>query len=136
MKEKLGSSRLKYFVLLHFLVLFYSTSGILSKLAAKVPFSLDLLKEVIKNRDFLNENIVKFVLCYGGIVAVLGIYAIVWQQILKHINLTTAFCNKSAEMIWGILWGVLFFHEAIKWNMILGAVIVITGVIIVVTSDE
>lgn len=119
MKTNQATGKLKYFLVLHILVLFYSFSGVFSKIAAK--------------QDFLS---LKFILCYGGIVAILGIYAIVWQQVLKHINLTTAFCNKSAEMIWGILWGVLFFSEAIKWNMILGAVIVIIGVIIVVTSDE
>ena len=78
----------------------------------------------------------RFCLCYGGMIAILGIYAIAWQQIIKHIPLTTAFCNKAVEIVWGILWGVLIFKEAIKWNMILGAVIVIAGVIIVVTADE
>lgn len=119
MEKKRKENNLKYFFILHILVLFYSLSGICSKLAAK--------------QDFMSF---KFCLCYAGIIAILGVYAIVWQQILKHINLTTAFCNKSAEMIWGILWGAIFFKEAIKWNMILGAVIVIIGVIIVVTSDE
>ncbi len=119
MENEKKTGKIKYFLVLHVLVLFYSLSGICSKIAA--------------TQDFMSF---KFILCYGGIIGILGVYAIVWQQVLKHINLTTAFCNKSAEMIWGILWGVLFFKEAIKWNMILGAVIVIVGVIIVVTSDE
>ena len=78
----------------------------------------------------------RFCLCYGGMIAILGVYAIAWQQIIKQMSLTTAFCNKAVEIVWGILWGVLIFKEAIKWNMILGAVIVIAGVIIVVTADE
>lgn len=69
-------------------------------------------------------------------IAILGVYAIAWQQIIKHIPLTTAFCNKAVGIVWGIMWGALIFKEAIKWNMILGAVIVIAGVIIVVTADE
>lgn len=119
MGKKLNAGKSKYFLLLHILVFVYSFSGVCSKIAA--------------NQEFLS---LKFCLCYAGVIAILGVYAIVWQQVLKHIELTTAFCNKSAEMIWGILWGTLFFKEAIKWNMILGAVIVIIGVIIVVTSDE
>lgn len=110
---------LKYFLMLHIIVFIYSLSGICSKIAAQQKFMSP-----------------KFCLCYAGIIAVLGIYAIAWQQVLKHINLTTAFCNKSAEMIWGILWGVLIFKETISWKMILGAVIVIIGVIIVVMDDE
>ena len=97
----------------------YSLGGILSKFASKESlFSF------------------KFCLFYSGIILILGIYAIVWQQILKHIQLTTAFCNKAVTIVWGIIWGALIFKEQIKINMIIGAVIVIVGVIIVVKADE
>lgn len=107
------------FVILHILLLIMSFGGILSKLASAEPF-LSL----------------RFCLCYGGMIAILGVYAIAWQQIIKQMSLTTAFCNKAIEIVWGIMWGVLIFKESVKWNMILGAVIVIAGVIIVVTADE
>ncbi len=110
--------KFKYFAVLHILLFVYSFSGVFSKLASK--------------QDFLS---VKFCLCYIGIIGILGIYAIVWQQILKHIPLTTAFCNKAVGIIWGMLLGALIFKESIKINMIIGAVIVIIGVIIVVKSD-
>ena len=116
---KKEGGKLKYFIALHILLLFYSFSNVCSKLAAK--------------EKFLSP---KFILLYGCIIAILGVYAIVWQQIIKHIPLTTAFCNKAVGIIWGIVWGVLFFSEQIKWNMIVGAVIVIIGVIIVVKADE
>ena len=107
------------FVILHILLLIMSLGGVCSKLASAEPF-LSL----------------RFCLCYGGIIAILGVYAIAWQQIIKQMSLTTAFCNKAIEIVWGIMWGVLIFKESVKWNMILGAVIVIAGVIIVVTADE
>lgn len=107
------------FVVLHVLMLFYSFSGVLSKVAS--------------HQKFLS---LPFILLYGGMIFILGVYAIVWQQILKNIPLTTAFCNKSVTILWGILWGALFFQEKIKWNMLLGAAIVIVGVILVVKSDE
>ena len=112
-------SNLIYYIVLHILLLFYSFSGVCSKFAS--------------GEKFLSF---KFILLYGGIIAILGVYAIVWQQILKHIPLTTAFCNKAVGIIWGIVWGFLIFKEAVKWNMLVGAVIVIIGVIIVVKSDE
>ena len=34
-----------------------------------------------------------------------------------------------------MLWGVLIFSETITWNMIVGAVIVVAGVIMVVKAD-
>lgn len=116
-KNKLQN--IKHYLVLHIFLFFYSLSGILSKLAS--------------GEEFLS---LRFCLCYGGMIAILGVYAIAWQQIIKQMSLTTAFCNKAIEIVWGIMWGALIFKEAIKWNMILGAVIVIAGVIIVVTADE
>ncbi|WP_439746502.1 EamA family transporter [Eubacterium sp.] len=109
----------KYYTILHITLFINSFGAVCSKMASTQPF-LSL----------------RFCLCYGGMIAILGVYAIAWQQIIKHMPLTTAFCNKAVSIVWGILWGVLIFKEAIKWNMILGAVIVIVGVIIVVTADE
>ena len=73
---------------------------------------------------------------YGLVILNLGVYAIVWQQIIKKIPLNTAYSNKAITVVWGILWGYLFFQEQIKWNMIVGALIVIAGVIVVVMADE
>lgn len=77
-----------------------------------------------------------FIFFYGIVILNLGVYAIVWQQIIKKLPLNTAYSNKAVTIAWGILWGFLFFHETIKWNMILGAAIVIVGVLIVVRADE
>lgn len=119
MMQKNKLQNIKHYLVLNIFLFIYSFCGILSKLASAEPF-LSL----------------RFCLCYGGMIAILGVYAIAWQQIIKQMSLTTAFCNKAIEIVWGIMWGVLIFKEAIKWNMILGAVIVIAGVIIVVTADE
>lgn len=73
---------------------------------------------------------------YAALVVLLGVYAVIWQQIIKYVPLSTAYANKAVTVIWGILWGALIFGETVKWNMILGAVIVICGVITVVKADE
>ena len=52
-----------------------------------------------------------------------------------HLCNCMAADNKAIEIAWGILWGFVFFGEQIKWNMIIGALIVIVGVIVVVKSD-
>ena len=108
-----------YYLPLHILLFIYSFSGVFSKFAAGAKFLS-----------------IKFCILYGGILFLLGFYAVVWQQILKHIPLVTAFCNKAVTIVWGIVWGFLIFKESVTWNMIVGAVIVIIGVIIVVKSDE
>ena len=85
------------------------------------------------NTDFLSFW---FVFWYALEIIDLGLYAVVWQQIIKHLPLNTAYANKAVTIAWGILWGALFFQETVKWNMIVGALIVIIGVIVVVRADE
>lgn len=116
----LGCSNDKmYYIFLHAELLLFALGGVCSKMAAQ--------------NSFLSFW---FIFWYGLVILNLGVYAVVWQQIIKHLPLTTAYANKAITIVWGILWGLVFFHEQIKWNMFLGAVIVIAGVIVVVKSDE
>ena len=108
----------KTYSLLHLLLMVYSTSGIFSKTAAGAPF-LSL----------------KFCLCYGGIIGLLGIYAIGWQQIIKRMPLTTAFANKAVTVVWGMVWGVVFFQETITPGKLIGAALVILGVVLYAGAD-
>ena len=89
-----------------------------------------------KNASQFEMLSMPFIFWYGLVVVILGLYAIFWQQLIKNLPLNTAYANKAVTIVWGILWGALFFQEAITWNMILGAVIVIAGVVLVVSADE
>lgn len=112
------TDKLKTYIALHLLLMAYSLSGVFSKLAAQ--------------QDFLSF---KFCLFYAGVIGILGIYAIGWQQIIKRMPLTTAFSNKAITVVWGIVWGALFFGESITIGKIAGAILVIIGVVIFATSD-
>ncbi len=109
----------KTYIALHLLLMIYSASGIFSKLAAE--------------QDFLSF---RFCLYYAGIIGILGIYALGWQQIIKRMPLTTAFSNKAITVVWGIVWGVLFFGEGITVGKAAGALLVIAGVIVFAASDK
>lgn len=111
--------QMKTLVVLHLLLLLYSTSGVFSKLAA--------------GESFLSF---RFCLYYGAIIALLGIYAIGWQQIIKRLPLTTAFANKAVTTAWGLVWGLLFFHEQVTVGKLLGVGLVIAGVILYSTAKE
>lgn len=113
-----GFGRVKTLFALHMLLMVYSTSGILSKLAAGV--------------DFLS---IEFCLYYGGVLLLLGFYAIGWQQILKRLPLTTAFSNKAVTIVWGIIWGALFFFEPITLPKAVGALLIIAGVVLFSHAD-
>ena len=113
-----GFGRVKTLFALHMLLMVYSTSGILSKLAAGV--------------DFLS---IEFCLYCGGVLLLLGFYAIGWQQILKRLPLTTAFSNKAVTIVWGIIWGALFFFEPITLPKAVGALLIIAGVVLFSHAD-
>lgn len=118
MMNNAKSSAGKFFVL-HLTILLFSCAGIFSKLAA--------------TNEFLSG---RFILFYGMSLAVMFVYAILWQQVLKRMLLSTAYINCSVSVVWGILWGVLFFEETLKVTTILGAVIVLAGVLLVVSKNE
>lgn len=111
--------KLKVVFLLHLMLMVYSMSGICSKKASDVAF---LSKE--------------FCFYYGIIIVLLGFYAIGWQQIIKRLPLTTAFANKAITIVWGIIWGVIFFQESITVGKIMGAFLVIIGVVIYSYADK
>ena len=111
--------KIKTLVLLHIMLMIYSMSGICSKLAA--------------GQKFLS---IKFCLYYGLIIVLLGFYAIGWQQIIKRMPLTAAFANKAVTVVWGIIWGFVFFKEPITTGKVVGAVLVIVGIVMYALADK
>lgn len=68
------------------------------------------------------------------IIAMLGTYAILWQQILKRVEMTLAYMFKATGIIYVLLYSVILFGESLTlWNVI-GACIIITGIILYVNS--
>ncbi len=115
----MSKEKLKTIFLLHVLLMIYSLNSICSKKAAGV--------------EFLSF---KFCLYYGVVIALLGVYAIGWQQIIKRLPLTTAFANKAVTVVWGIIWGAVFFGETITIGKIVGAIFVILGVVVYAYADN
>ena len=108
----------KTYVLLHLLLILLSFSGVCSKMAAKFPFLS-----------------IPFCLYYAGMIAILGIYAIGWQQVIKRLPITVAYANRAMMIVWGVVWGALLFHEAITLGKLLGAAIVIAGILLYVKEN-
>ena len=71
-----------------------------------------------------------YLLWFGGAVTIIGAYAILWQQILKRIELSTAYMFKGTTLIFTMLIAALLFGEAITVPNILGSLIIITGIIL------
>ncbi len=106
-------NRLTVLVALHLILAIYSISGIFSKLAAQTQFMG-----------------LQFCLYYCAIIFLLGLYAVVWQQIIKKLPLTVAFANKAVTVIWGIVWGIVFFNETVTLGQLFGTLLIIIGIVL------
>lgn len=109
----------RIYLYLHLLLLFYACGSIFSKSAAEKPFLS-----------------AAYLVDYGIVLLILMVYAFFWQKVLKRIPLNVAMANKAATVIWGIILGALVFKERITVCNILGAIIIIVGIILVVNADK
>ena len=110
----MNNSKLKMFLILQSAVFLYSLSGIASKIAS--------------NYEFLSLG---FILSYGAEIFILGVYAIVWQQIIKKTDLSVAYTNKAITFFWSMLWSFLIFSENISLKNIIGVVLIFIGTLMV-----
>ena len=106
-------------VLLHFAFFVYSLAGILSKKASQDSFFS-----------------MRFFVYYGIVVCILLIYALIWQQLLKKMDVTTAYMNKAVTVIWGMIWGYLIFDEHITISKLIGLLLIVIGVFLVASNDK
>ena len=49
----------------------------------------------------------KYIFYFGSAVAIMGIYAILWQILLEYMPLTTAYLRKGISYIFAYLWAFL-----------------------------
>ncbi len=107
------------YITLHLMVALLSISGVFSKKAS--------------GYRFLSPH---FILYYGFSIMILIIYAFGWQQILKRIRLTTAYSARSASVIWGLVWGIIVFHEKLAPVKLIGIALVFAGLILYFRDDR
>ena len=70
-----------------------------------------------------------YLLGLAGTFAVMAVYALLWQQILKRIELTTAYMFKGTSLIFVLLFSALIFNETITvWNIV-GASLIVGGIV-------
>ena len=113
--KKEVSPKIKARILLFVNLIVYSFVGVLFKKAGTYP----------------PASLYLFVF-YGTALFLLAVYALLWQQVLKRLPLSEAFACKAVTVVLGMLWGWLFFSEAISLNKIIGGVVIVVGVIIAV----
>ena len=118
MKDQKKKFQIKDILLLQIVFFIYSINSVVAKFAsAQEPFSLN------------------FILLYGLELCVLGVYAILWQQLIKRMELSVAYSNKAVVLLWAMVFGALLFKEQITLTKVAGILLVIVG-IVVLNSEE
>lgn len=105
----------KQLLILHLNILLFSFTGIFSKLCA----------------GSVTENGVLDIrtLVFAALILInCGIYAVFWQQSLKHFDVNIAYAHRAVYNIWSLLWSVLIFCEKITIGNIFGTVLIIIGI--------
>ncbi|WP_026526806.1 EamA family transporter [Butyrivibrio sp. VCD2006] len=106
-------NKIKAIIFLQGAVFIYSLTTVISKF--------------VSNYRFLSKE---FILLYLLDFAVLGVYAILWQQLLKRFELSIAYANKAMTLLWSLLWSALIFREEVTLVKVLGVLMVIAGTIV------
>lgn len=105
--------QIKDILMLQLVFFIYSINSVVAKLASgQERFSL------------------QFMLLYGLELGILGVYAILWQQIIKKFELSIAYANKAVVLIWAMIWGTILFQEQITISKAAGILLVIAGIVI------
>lgn len=107
------------FIYLQLLFFIYSLAGLASKKASQYKFL---------SQEFLKYYLVE--------LFVIFIYAFLWQQIIKKYDIVIAYASKGVVIIWMMIWSVMFFKENIKFNNIIGAIIIVCGIWMVSRDDK
>ena len=113
----MGTLSVRNILFLCFAVAVYSASGICTKRASRY--------------DFLS---CPYLLCLGGVVLVLGTYAILWQMALKEVPLNKAYLFRSLGVVYGLAIAFFVFQETITWRNLLGGGIVLGGLLVLMTE--
>ncbi len=111
--------KFKNIILLQAVVIIYTSTSIIGKLAADT--------EVMS---------FKFIMFYGLDVFFLGIYAICWQQMIKRFDLSVAYANRAMALLWTGLWAVVIFKDTLTVKQIIGIVVVVIGTVIINLKPE
>ncbi len=106
-------------------VVVYTASSICSKMASSERGSIEIFGRTIEG---LNLKGFLWILLEVGC---LGLYAVLWQQIIKRFDLSIAYCNRAFAVCWSFLWGVLFFGEQVRPLNLVGIGIVLAGILLV-----
>ena len=109
---------IKNILILQIVVVIYTLSSVVAKFATG--------KELFSFSYFL---------FYGLEIVILGVYAILWQQMIKKFDLSVAYASRAMALLWSAIWAVVLFHAKMDGKQLAGILLVVLGTVIVNTDN-
>lgn len=107
------------YIILLISFLIYSLTGVFTKFASM--------------QEFFSWQ---YLLLLGGAVCVIGVYAILWQQIISRMPVSDAFMWKGTTIIWTMIFANVIFGEPVSAHNIIGSAVIIAGITLYAWSDR
>jgi drug/metabolite transporter (DMT)-like permease len=123
----MNNQALKTTLKLQPVVVLFSCASICSKLASK-----QLPVEASSFSDFVLQCMRnwKLIFLLGVMIFLLGIYAYIWQRIIRNSKIAIVYANKSSYLFWTQLAAIIIFGEHLSVCNIIGIAIIFAGVIL------
>ena len=124
-------SAIKTTLLLQPIVVLYAFASVLSKMASgHLPAYTG---EVFAWIAGCVTNL-PFVFCVAGMFVCLGVYAIIWQIVIRDAKIGLVYANKSSELFWMLLSAAFIFGERVSVLNAVGILMIFAGVVITNTE--
>lgn len=111
--------RFTTYIILILAIAIYSTVGILTRCASMC--------------SFLSWQ---YILCVIGAVGVMGVYAIMWQQIIQRMDISLAYMFKGFGIVFALIICHYVFGEVITMKNMIGACVIILGITMFAWADN
>lgn len=113
-----GTISIKNILVLQTVVVIYTLSSVVAKFAT--------------GQELFSFS---FFLFYGLEIVILGVYAILWQQMIKRFDLSVAYANRAMALLWSAVWAIVLFRDTLALKQVIGIAFVVLGTVIV-NSDQ
>ena len=109
------------------IVIIFSCVSVCSKLASR-----QLPANALSTVDFIRQCFCnwKLIALVTAMILLLGVYAFVWQIVIKQAKIAIVYANKSSYLFWTQLAAVFIFGERVSICNVLGIVLIFSGVIL------
>ena len=108
-------------------VILFSSVSIIAKIASRMLpkgqlSAMEKMQAVLTDWRLLGLVALMFL--------ILGIYAVIWQMLIKNAQIAVVYANKASYLLWAQLAAVYFFSEHITRTNLLGIIVIFGGILL------